>query len=280
MIRRAVLVVSILFTALAAYAFLVEPNRLVVREITIPSDRLARFFEGAVVVHISDTHVAKIGGREQRLLELLHRIDPDYVFVTGDYVRGDKPFGPAVELLGRIPAKKGFFGVLGNVDYNGTRESCRLCHSTGPAGELRGDDPVVMMRNNTRVLERNGRELVLLGLDEIAAQNGPDDPKRLLFESSDDRPRIVIAHTSSLIDEAADAGIDLYLAGDTHGGQVALPEWILKKMMPEKRWKYRDGLFRVGPTWLYVHRGIGWSILPVRFGYPPMVTVLRFEEVR
>ena len=100
MIRRAVLVVSILFTALAAYAFLVEPNRLVVREITIPSDRLARFFEGAVVVHISDTHVAKIGGREQRLLELLHRIDPDYVFVTGDYVRGDKPFGPAVELLG------------------------------------------------------------------------------------------------------------------------------------------------------------------------------------
>ncbi len=280
MIRKAVLVVSILLAALAAYAFLIEPNRLVVREITISSDPLTRFFEGAVVVHISDIHVAKIGGRERRLLELLQRIDPDYVFVTGDYVRGEKPFGPAVELLGRIPAKRGVFGVLGNVDYNGTRESCRLCHAGGPGGKLRGDDPIVMMRNDTRVLERNGRELVLLGLDEIAARNGSPDPKRLLFESSPDRPRIVIAHTSSLIDEAADAGIDLYLAGDTHGGQVALPEWVMKKVMSEKHWDYRTGLFRVGSTWLYVHHGIGWSILPIRFGYPPMVTVLRFEEER
>ncbi len=278
MIRRLGWFLAVLAAVLLVYAILIEPNRLVVREVFVPSEPLDRFFGDAVVVHLSDLHLGGIGFREKRLLRALERIRPDYVFVTGDYVRMQKPYDPVLDLLRRIDAPGGVYGVLGNVDYNGTRQSCRICHEGGPDGPLRGADPIRMLRNERATIERNGRTLLLIGLDELDARAGRPDPRRLLEESPREIPRIVLAHTTSFVRPAAASGADLYLAGDTHGGQAALPSGLLRRIMPEKRWDFRAGRFRVGSLWLYVHHGIGWSIVPFRFGYPPLVAVLRFRE--
>ena len=281
MARRIGLAALLIIAAVAIYAGAIEPYRVVVREVAVPSAELARFFDGATVVHLSDLHTAGIGRRERRLLDLLQRIDPDYVFVTGDYVREKIPPGPVLEFFRRLPAKEGVWGVLGNVDYTGTRESCGFCHVGPPEvmdGPLRGSEPIRMLRNERVLLERGGRTLELIGLDEIDGKGAGPDPKRILYDSSDREVRIVLAHTPFLIDDAARAGVELYLAGDTHGGQIALPTAILERVMPDKHWRYRAGRFRVGETWLNVHHGIGWSLLPFRLGYPPLVEILRFEE--
>lgn len=234
--------------AILVYAALIEPYRMEIREVTIRSTPLARFFEDAVVVQLSDIHTAGIGLREKRLLAALHRLDPDYVLITGDFVQHEARRDGAFELLARIPAKRGVFGILGNVDYDGTRESCRMCHVNDPGGPLRGDDPITMLRNDAIVLERNGRSLSLVGLDEYDSRNGGPDPAKVLRDSARDLPTVVLAHTTFLIDEAAAAGADLYLAGDTHGGQIAAPTSILRRVMTDKHWDYRAGLFRVGGT--------------------------------
>ncbi|RPJ48929.1 MAG: hypothetical protein EHM19_01525 [Candidatus Latescibacterota bacterium] len=278
MLRRIAALFALLAAAFLVYAFLVEPNRLVVREVVIPSERLARFFEGATVVHLSDLHLAGIGHHEKRLLRLLERLRPDYVFITGDYVREGSPYGPVLDLLAGIDAPGGVYGVLGNVDYNGTRESCRMCHQGGPGGTLRGEDPIRMLRNESIVLERGAEKLRVVGLDEFDSRSGRPEARSLLAESDESIPTLVFSHTTANAKEASERGVDLYLAGDTHGGQAALPTALLRRLMPEKHWEYRDGLFRVGGTPLFVHHGFGWSILPLRFGYPPLVAVLRFRE--
>jgi predicted MPP superfamily phosphohydrolase len=153
-----------------------------------------------------------------------------------------------------------------------------MCHDTGPDWRLRTGGPIRMLRNESVGIERCGKMLLLLGLDEWDGREGHPDPGRLLAESDRDPPRIVLAHTTSFVGRASEAGVDLYLAGDTHGGQARLPASILRRLMPDKHWEYRDGVFRVGSLGLFVNHGIGWSILPFRLGYPPLVAVLRFEE--
>jgi predicted MPP superfamily phosphohydrolase len=250
----------------------------VVRQAVLPSEELARFFEGACVVHLSDLHVGRIGLREKRLIEALAEIEPDYVFVTGDYIQEKRPPEAALELLARIPAREGIWGVLGNVDYNGRRESCRLCHEGSTGESLRQDSPIRMLRNERIVIERGEKKLTLIGLDETDGINGGPDPEDVLREANGDTPRMVIAHTPFLVSQAAEQGVELYLAGDTHGGQMRAPSWLLERVMPEKIWRYRDGRYAVGSLWLYVNHGVGWSILPIRLGVLPEIVILRFEE--
>jgi len=277
-IRTATAALALLAAALLFYGLLIEPNRIVVRTVAVPSEELARFFGDARVVHLSDLHVRGIGLREKRLIEALAEIEPDYVFVTGDYIQEKCPPEPALELLARVPAREGIWGVLGNVDYNGRRESCRLCHEGSDGGTLRTDSPLRMLRNEVVTIERGGNELDLIGLDQQDGMNGGPDPADVLRPSRQGIPRMVIAHTPFLVTEAAEQGVDLYLAGDTHGGQVCAPTWFLDKIMPDKIWRYREGLYAVGSLWLVVSHGVGWSILPIRVGEPPEIVLLRFEE--
>ncbi|MBN1825235.1 MAG: metallophosphoesterase [Candidatus Eisenbacteria bacterium] len=266
------------FAAILIYGTLIEPARLVVREVRVPSPPLARFFGGATVVHVSDLHTRGIGRRERLLLEALEKIDPDYVFVTGDYVHANRSREPALELLRRFPGRAEVWGVLGNVDYDGSRESCLLCHVGGPGGPLRGREPIRMLRNEAIDLERDGRRLRLIGLDEMDTRAQGGDPDRLLSAPADSIPVVILAHTPWMLERAADSGADLFLAGDTHGGQIAAPKALLERFLSDKDWRYRRGRFRVGGLWLHVDSGVGWSIFPVRFGMPPEITVLRFTE--
>jgi len=274
--RKILATAAALAAAVLAYGVLIEPARLVVREVRIPSPPLARFFEGATVVHATDLHTGGTGRRERALLAALRQIDPDYIFLTGDYVHANRSREPALELLRRFPAREGIWGVLGNVDYDGSRESCLLCHVGGAGGPLRGAEPVRMLRNETILLERKGRRLRVVGLDETHTRSRGGDPEGLLDAPADSLPTLVLAHTPWMVERAAASGADLFLAGDTHGGQVAAPSFLMKRLLSDKDWRYRRGRFRVGDLWLHVDSGVGWSIFPIRIGLPPQITVLRF----
>jgi len=274
--RRIAWFAALAAAAIAIYGTMIEPSRLVVRERTVESPALARFFGDAVVVHVSDLHTRGIGRRESRLLAALDELDPDYIFLTGDFTHANRSREPALDLLRRFPRRAEVWGVLGNVDYDGSRESCLLCHVGGAGGPLRGKDPVRLLRNEEAFLERDGRRLRLVGLDEARARSRGGDPERFFGARSDSLPTLVLAHTPWLVENAARSGASLFLAGDTHGGQVAAPTFLMQRLMPEKDWRYRRGWFRVGALPLHVDSGVGWSLFPLRIGIPPQITVLRF----
>ena len=89
---------------------------------------------------------------------------------------------------------------------------------------------------------------------------------------------ILLSHNPETFDRAAELGVDLSLAGHTHGGQLAL-EFISPEIAPSRIvTPYVAGLFQQPGGQLYVNRGIGTIAAPMRVGAPPEITV--FELVR
>ena len=89
--------------------------------------------------------------------------------------------------------------------------------------------------------------------------------------------RIYLHHFPDRIYEVARENVDLYLAGHTHGGQVALPFYGALITFSKYDKQFERGLYRVQNTWLYVNRGIGaeGSRAPrVRFCSRPEITVI------
>ena len=86
-------------------------------------------------------------------------------------------------------------------------------------------------------------------------------------------PLILLAHEGDYADQIVGSGVDLMLAGHTHGGQVRIP-FVPPFQLPPLGEKYLEGLFSVGDLKLYVTRGVGTVGVPFRFRCPPEITVI------
>ncbi len=276
MLKNILLTVLLALIFLLTYGFLIEPSRVIVKEVVIPAPRLAEFFGDAVVVHLSDFQSRGWGLREMQVAGLLTKLAPDYVFITGDFAQGSDSYEPVMRLLEEIPATEGIFGVLGNTDYNERRNVCVLCHESDLVTLREG--PIRMLRNETIRLKRNGRELALVGLDRYDEAKGGSYARDAIRNAPYALPKIVLAHTPHYLEDVSQRGTDLYLAGDTHGGQIALPRSTLAKLNPTKDMRYPRGLFEAEEIPLYVSSGIGWNEVPVRIGVRPEIVVLKFRE--
>jgi len=80
---------------------------------------------------------------------------------------------------------------------------------------------------------------------------------------------VLLAHQPVMIAQAARAGVDLQISGHTHGGQILPFGYLVALDQP-----VLAGLSRVGRTWLYVTRGVGFWGPPVRVGAPPEITLI------
>jgi predicted MPP superfamily phosphohydrolase len=83
------------------------------------------------------------------------------------------------------------------------------------------------------------------------------------------RPVVLLCHQPVMVDHAVRAGVDLQISGHTHGGQL----WPITHLALIDQ-PVLAGLVRVGPTWLYVTRGVGFWGPPARVGSPPELTLL------
>jgi hypothetical protein len=89
------------------------------------------------------------------------------------------------------------------------------------------------------------------------------------------RPVVLLAHQPVMIDQSSRADVDLQISGHTHGGQLLPFGYLVLLDQP-----VLAGLTRVGRTWLYVTRGVGFWGPPVRVGAPPEITLLTLRSGR
>jgi len=143
-----------------------------------------------------------------------------------------------------------------------------------------------MLRQENRTLETSGERLNLIGVDyQTRAPFGP--PRSGMVAQYlvgvealivPETANLLLSHNPNTFDRAAELGIDLSLAGHTHGGQVTL-EYISPNISPARLiTPYVSGWFQKGPSQLYVNRGIGTIFSPVRFGAPPEITVYELKR--
>lgn len=266
----------IFFTALviiALYGFCIEPFQIQINHEYIQNTGLNSALKGKTAVHISDLHIKKNGRLEKKLLKLIDEQKPDFIFLTGDYIKWKKDLKPALTFLSKLNATKGIWAVMGDYDYSFSRQSCMFCH-VPENFEKAFHNKVSFLKNSTEYINFSGKKICIAGFDSYCSDSdfSVKKPDQML----PDIPTIVLNHDPlmfDLIDEKKDI---LLLAGDTHGGQILLPLWIWKILGYEKCARFRSGLYQKGKKQMYVNRGIGTSHIPFRFFAPPELLVLHF----
>ncbi len=240
-------------------------ERLVLREIDLHFTRLPEAFHGFTILHLSDPHLDGMPGLEHRVLEVLNGREVDLCVLTGDYRErfhgpADSAIAAMSTLVGGIRARQGFAGVLGNHD------GCRMLEPLEALG-------IRMLVNESILLEKGGETLQFLGTDDVhyyfteAALDALQD--------AGNHFTIGLIHSPELFEEASRAGVDLYLCGHSHAGQVCLPGGHPLATQLKRGRKYFKGLWRYGSMRGFTHAGVGTSCLPVRFNTRGEVVLLR-----
>lgn len=251
----------------AARAALTEPFRLTVEHHQIRLRRLPRELDGFRIVQLSDLHHSPFTSREQieRAIATANSLQPDIVALTGDYVSKEREYAaPCAELLGGLRPRHGIFAVLGNHD-----------HWTDAAliTDLFRAEGITVLINQGMRFENKGAAFWLAGVDDTMV--GLEDLPLALAGASEQEFKLLLAHNPIILRKAARAGVDLVLSGHTHGGQVSLRSDRSASGRPRRR--LLKGLARQGETQIYVTRGLGTVVLPVRFGCPPEVSLLELR---
>ena len=239
-------------------------NGIEVTEQPIWLPRLPESFHKFRIVQLSDIHHSLFTPLEmvEHAVRLANGLRPDLVAITGDFISRSRVFiGPVAEALGSLRAKRGVFAVLGNHDYRVGAEA------VAKALRRRG---IVVLRNQHVRLGSNGHSLHIIGVDDLTTDH--DDLPRALKGVPADAIKILLSHHPGIIRRAARYEVDFVMAGHTHGGQVdwSVVETFYGRPIPPPR--FFRGLDRLGSTQMYVSRGIGTILLPIRIGCPAEVT--------
>ena len=266
-------VILTVFLMFVMYGVLIEPYQIDVHHLQVGDAGVSKVLKGKIAVHISDLHITRIGKREEKVLKIIEELNPDLIFLTGDYVTWSSDSGPAVTFFSRLKANIGVWAVMGDYDYVPSRKSCLFCHERGSGKPTRRHKVKFLRNEMVRIILPNG--YTWLGGSDPEAEFNYVPSKKMDF-LREKTPAIILSHSPlifNLIDKDQDV---LILAGDTHGGQIPLPAWLWSILGYEKSARYNQGLFREGWKRMYVSRGIGTSHLPLRILCPPELVVLHF----
>jgi hypothetical protein len=261
-LERVVLTLAGIGLLCMAYGRLIEPFRLEVVHVRVGTARLPPGSAPIRIALISDLHSDPRPRLETRLPDVIAGERPDLVLFAGDSINSAAGLPVFRECLTRIARIAPTFVVKGNWDVWTVPHLDRFA-GTG-ARELDGE---------AARLEVRGTPIWIAG---VAVEN-ETALDRALAGIPPDGYRILLHHYPDLIHEAADRKVDLYCAGHTHGGQVALPLYGAILTLSRFGKRYEAGLYRERDTWMYVNRGIGMEGGPaprVRFCARPELTII------
>lgn len=200
----------------------------------------------------------------QAIVAMTNTAKPDLILIPGDFfnhVLGGRvmPTGDIARLLSPLRAPMGVYAVLGNHDW---WEDYRAMEE---ALERYG---ITVIENKKHMLA-NGIELV--GLSDYDA--GVFDPNII----PRDTKALCMTHTPDAFPHLS-SSCALTIAGHTHGGQVKLP--FLPPLWTPSAYgaRYAAGYSQESGRALFVSTGIGTSVLPIRFGVPPEVSLLTLRQ--
>jgi predicted MPP superfamily phosphohydrolase len=246
-----------------------EPFMLALERQQIYLRRLPKPLDGLRIVHLSDFHYGPLVNPShlERAIEAANNLRPDLIALTGDYISHDRSYAaPCAELVGRLRARYGVFAVLGNHDHWTDAELI--------ADLFRAEGIKVLLNEGMRI-DLNGESFWLAGVNDTMV--GLEDLPLALAGSGENEMKLLLAHNPIILRRAARAGVDLVLSGHTHGGQVTLrPE---KNLSGRPRRRLLRGLGRRGNTQIYVTRGLGTVVLPIRYGCPPEISLLEMRSI-
>ena len=252
------------------YPVFIERYIVVTNIYAIPVPNLPREFDGFRITHITDVHYGSLVPKVfvEMVVDKANACKTDIIVCTGDYVheRNSTVQLDAVwPILEKLSAPAGVYSVLGNHDHWADFE--RSVYWLDRSGQN--------IRHKAVPLEKNGKRIWIGGAGDLMEDKiGIDEA----FENVPEQAcKICLAHNPDTADSKYKTRIDLMISGHTHGGQVNIP-FVGTPKLPVENKRYSSGFIRSDKTNLFISRGIGWSIIPVRFNCYPEIAILELKS--
>jgi hypothetical protein len=229
------------------------------------------------IVHLSDLHIERITQRERDLIVQVNALHPDLILMTGDYINIDYKADPEAQeatrqVLAELQAPLGVFAVSGSIGVDDPEVVETI---------LPGLDNITYLDNEAAHIGWEGTPITIIGMSVDYQGKLAEKLQELFDPTLVEEYTILLYHEPSpeIVKAASEAGIDLLLAGHTHGGQVRLP-WIGApiSLHPDYFPDNDRGLYQVGSTTIYVSSGIGMEGLSMprfRLNVPPEIVFLQ-----
>lgn len=253
---------------------------LMVSRISISSQRLPSSFSGFRIAHVSDLHNTEFNDGNTILLQMLSESSPDIIVITGDLIDAQRT---NVEVA--CSFTEGASEVAPIYYVSGNHEASSSQYEALKDGlEAVG---VTVLEDDMTYLDRGGDSIALLGLadpnfairgdlfDEIPAMV---NTKLKSLLKSEQEYSILLSHRPELFETYVACGVDLVLSGHAHGGQFRLP-LVGGLIAPDQGLfpQYEVGLYSDGNTNMVVSRGLGNSIIPIRFNNRPEIVLIELN---
>ena len=287
------------------YGFAAERLDYHLRRVDIPTANLPPALDGMKIVQLSDIHLSGYMSRAdvRRAVEMANAEGADLAVVTGDFItRAADPLADCIEEISQLRAPLGVFGCNGNHEIYARAEDA--------AQSLFAQAGMKLLRHENAQLAFRGAQLNLLGVDYQRERTPSGHRLQMLPDLAPlvrrDMPNILLSHNPNTFNRAAELGIELSLAGHTHGGQIQveildhrlsparfITDYIagayfrpLSMPAPNIR-ALKDSTSNEAPSSihaqpplsvLYVNRGLGTVGAPVRLGVPPEITLLTLRR--
>ncbi len=269
-LRLALTLSALALLSCAAFAFWIEPARLLVNRRQLQLPNWPPPLAGLRVALLSDLHVGSPHWGPERTRELVQRVNaeqPELILLAGDYMIHDVKFGTRASeqvvaaVLGELHAPLGVIAVLGNHDgWHGP--------VLRPLLEAQG---IRVLDDEAWVVQARGTQFCVLGLAEEQVRKRTPNEELALAPAG--MPLLVLVHEPDIFPDL-DARVSLTLAGHTHGGQVRLPFFGPPFVGSRYGARYAAGHVVEHGRQLFVTTGIGTSVWPIRFGVPPEYVIL------
>lgn len=258
-----------------------------IKKVKLSFDNLPASFKGLRIVQISDIHSGSFMDKEAVAhgVEMIMKENADIILFTGDLVNNEATeMDNYKEVFNKLKAPMGVYSILGNHDYgdyvqwpiNGVSKEQNLLNLQ----KVHADIGWRLLMNEHVVLEKNGEEIALLGIENWS--NKARFPKHgrmdLAHPGTEKYPfKILMSHDPSHWDAQVKTDykdVDLMLSGHTHGMQFGIEIPGFKWSPVQYMYPQWSGLYEAGKQKLYVNRGFGFIGYPGRVGVLPEITVI------
>jgi predicted MPP superfamily phosphohydrolase len=251
----------IIGVALLGYVF-IEPYWLKVDHQTFVFQDLPKSADSLKVVFVSDIHHGPYFSieRVENLVARINEMKPDLVLLGGDYVHRDpKYIIPCFQVLGKLKAVYGVYGVMGNHDH---LESALITQQAA------ADAGIQLLDHKALWLTIGENRIKIGGVGDLTT----DLQNMSAFQDAGENDfTILLSHNPDYIRSLPAGKVDLMLSGHTHGGQVTLFGFWAPFIPSAYGNKYRTGIVKENGTTLLITNGVGTITPPARFFARPQI---------
>lgn len=211
-------------------------------------------------IHLTDMHIRSSGAYHRSIAKKINKEKPDVIFLTGDTINQNAYFPFLITFFDMVDITIPKIAIIGNTEYKGRVD---FIHLREVLERYNG----TLLINRSQIFQVRERKINVVGLDDYVH----GDPDYALATRDIDRtlPVIVLNHCPAyreqidLLGKELDIRPTVILAGHTHGGQITF--FGRPFITPYGSGHYVKGWYENEYSKMYVSKGVGTTVLPIRF---------------